>query len=187
MKIKAQLNLELSKDFLNYKAQGWYNTSIGLLSQIQQDLYNARELAKESKDEADYIKLLNKNEAKDEVLDVIKNKTADKDLSKTKISNLYRVDIANVWSLINSITNKSIADKYNIEYLQNQTNTKVFNRVNDNTLKMQKVLGLKKYSQLVDTFNKWSLDKQKIVKSNGSKIDISTMEIIDIYNAIKKR
>lgn len=108
--------------FLSYKANGLNYTDTHTLQSLYDDILKIKRTAKEVKDEIEFSEKLNNEKAKDEVIEVLHNVKAN-----PKLANDIVKWMGNLYSSMNYIFNKNIAEKYSMEYLNTKTTAWVEN------------------------------------------------------------
>lgn len=181
----------IKERFLNYKING-VNNSIDFSKQVLKDIVDFKNVALENKQEIDNIKFNNKTFDIQEINNAVQNSKANKDTLKTKITNtIYRTHIANIYSLINSITNKTVADKYNIEVAENNKSVALFTRVKQLKEDLKSALDIKQEKDIFKYLNENRSKKFVLTDLNNSKQDINKMHILNIYaemqNPLRKK
>ena len=181
----------IKERFLNYKING-VNNSIDFSKQVLKDIVDFKNIALENKQEIDNIKFNNKTFDIQEINNAVQNSKANKDTLKTKITNtIYRTHIANIYSLINSITNKTVADKYNIEVAENNKSVALFTRVKQLKEDLKSALDIKQEKDIFKYLNDNRSKKFVLTDLNNSKQDINKMHILNIYaemqNPLRKK
>ena len=172
--------------FLEYKKQGM-ESSPSLMGQVASDLSEAMKAGRAAKTEEEFAKKMERGEEVAQVLAALNTHTNKAGSLRTISGNIYRRGVANLWSLLNSITNKKTADKYEFETLQTEVDTRVFLRTQEAINKAMDVFGLKK-KDLMDFFVQEGKEEEGFALTNKKtqvSRNLSRMEIMDIYNAIK--
>ena len=127
---------------LSYKANG-AKSSPELITQIYKDIALLKEIGIKAKDEADFIRKMERKEKIDELQQGIDKMVADKTTIKTKIGNTYRAGFTNIYSMINSMFGKSIAEKYNPDISENNRDTAIYNKTKEVAGNVTKIYGEK--------------------------------------------
>ena len=169
----------IKERFLNYKLNG-ADVSPAFAEQVLKDIRDFKKIALENKNEVEAIKYNNRKQDYIEIDEAIQKSSANKDTLKTKFGNAYRTTISNIYSMINSITNKKIADDLNIEYAENVKQTKVYQRVEILKKDLMKALNINKENQLYEYLNNNRKEKYILYDKVGSKQDINKMFILNI-------
>lgn len=183
--IEEPQNTDLIKiRFLNYKANGM-KSSTQLMEQVLDDIIQAKRLGSMLKDQADMEAKINKEELKQEVLEAVKASTADKNSFKTQFTNLYRRGFANLYSMINSIASKKLAERFEMETVLNDADVAFYKHTDNLTKKVMNVFGIKSRGELLNKFADMGEVVDTIYAENGNKYDVTKLDIVDIYNAIK--
>ena len=178
-------NVDLIKmRFLNYKANGM-SSSTQLMEKVLDDILQAKRLGSMLKDQADIEAAINREQLKQEVISALEESTADEDKLKTRFANLYRRGFANLYSLINSISSRKIAERYEMETVLNDADVTYYKHTDNLTKKVMAVFGVKSRGDLLNKFADLGEKVDTIYAEDGKRYKISKLEIIDIYNAIK--
>lgn len=178
-------NVDLIKmRFLNYKANGM-SSSTQLMEKVLDDILQAKRLGSMLKDQAGIEAAINREQLKQEVISALEKSTADEDKLKTRFANLYRRGFANLYSLINSISSRKIAERYEMETVLNDADVTYYKHTDNLTKKVMAVFGVKSRGDLLNKFADLGEKVDTIYAEDGKRYKISKLEIIDIYNAIK--
>ena len=178
-------NVDLIKmRFLNYKANGM-SSSTQLMEKVLDDILQAKRLGSMLKDQAGIEAAINREQLKQEVISALEESTADEDKLKTRFANLYRRGFANLYSLINSISSRKIAERYEMETVLNDADVTYYKHTDNLTKKVMAVFGVKSRGDLLNKFADLGEKVDTIYAEDGKRYKISKLEIIDIYNAIK--
>ena len=171
--------------YLNYKSNG-AKTSTELLEQIYTDLIIAKQNGMAAKDDADFERSMNRETIRQAIIDAIDANDADKNTLKTRIGNLYRKGLTNLYSLINSISSKKLADAFEMETVLNDAQVKYHKQTEALKEKTFKVYGVKTAGDLLNKFADMGKTIGHLYNVDGIKAEeISVMKLIDIYNAMR--
>lgn len=170
--------------FLNYKANGM-DSSIELMEEVYNDIINAKEAGKLAKGDIDVAKAVNRELLKRDVLKSIEQNDADKNTFKTKFTNLYRRGLTNLYSMLNSIASKEIADRFEMETVINNAEIKTYKHIENLTNEILNILNLKSKGQLLDHLAEMGRIIDNITDTEGRVRELSKLHILDIYNAMK--
>ena len=178
-------NADLIKNrLLSLKANG-SKSSMALQAQVLADIQDLKEIGKDAKDEADFQKKLEKQEKKDEILKGIEGQK--KSIPGLKqLKSAYISSISNLYSALNTIAGKEIADKY--DYGMYQTNSKqdAFVKTEEFKSKAREIYKVKNDKKLTKLFiNDLAKPDYKIVGTDGLSEDISKFDLMNIYNGVK--
>lgn len=183
--IEEPTNIDLIKmRFLNYKANGM-SSSTQLMEKVLDDILQAKRLGTMLKDQAEMEAKINKEELKQEAIAAIQANTADKDKFKTKFTNLYRRGFANLYSLINSIASRKLAERFEMETVLNDADVTYYKHTDNLTKKVMDIFGVKSRGDLLNKFADMREVIDTIYAENGNRYDLTKLDIVDIYNAIK--
>ena len=178
-------NVDLIKvRFLNYKANGM-SSSTQLMEQVLNDILEAKRLGTLLKDQADMEAAINKEQLKQEVIAELEKSTADEDKLKTRFANIYRRGFANLYSLINSISSRKLAERFEMETVLNSADVTYYRHTDNLTKKVMGIFGVKSRGDLLNKFSDLGEKVDTIYAQDGKRYKISKLEIIDMYNAIK--
>lgn len=170
--------------FLDMKSKG-AAASFELLSAVLKDIQTAKELGKQARDFDERIKSLNRENARQELLEIMNRSAAQKKHLKTKIMNTYRRGFANLYSLLNSMFGKNIADKYQFETIQTDVDAHIFEETQKSLATARVIFGAKSTHDLLRIFSDMVSDKQTIYDEEGVAVEINRFHLMDIYNALK--
>lgn len=178
-------NVDLIKmRFLNYKANGM-SSSTQLMEKVLDDILQAKRLGTMLKNQADMEAAINKEQLKQEVISALEKSTADEDKLKTRFANLYRRGFANLYSLINSIASRKLAERFEMETVLNDADVTYYKHTDNLTKKVMGIFGVKSRGDLLNKFADLGEVVDTIYAQDGKRYKISKLEIIDMYNAIK--
>ena len=170
--------------FLDMKSKG-ADASFELLQAVLADIQKAKALGRSARDFDEQVKSINRENDRQALLSILEKSTASKDNLKTKAMNAYRRGFANLYSLLNSMFGKEIAEKYQFETAQTDVDTNIFKATQKSIDVAQKIFEVKTSHALVHLFSDMAADKQNIYDVEGIKTEINRFQIMDIYNAIK--
>lgn len=183
--IEEPTNIDLIKmRFLNYKANGM-SSSTQLMEKVLDDILQAKRLGTMLKNQADMEAAINKEQLKQEAIAAIQANTADKDKFKTKFTNLYRRGFTNLYSLINSIASRKLAERFEMETVLNDADVTYYKHTDNLTKKVMDIFGVKSRGDLLNKFADMGEVIDTIYAENGNRYDLTKLDIVDIYNAIK--
>lgn len=170
--------------FLSYKVNG-AKSSLALQTQVLADIQDLKEMGEIAKSEADFIKLLNKEQKIIEVLDGINAQKPSKKILKT-LKTAYISTVGNLYSDINAIAGKNIADKFDYGVFQTNTEYAFSNKVDLATDKAKNIYAVKSDKELTKIFtNELAPKDYKITGADGFTEDINKFDLMNIYNGIK--
>ena len=170
--------------FLDMKAKG-ADASFDLLQAVLTDIQKAKAIGKSARDFDEQVKSINRENDRQALLGVLEKSTASKDSLKTKAMNAYRKGFANLYSLLNSMFGKDIADKYQFETAQANVDANIYQATQKSIESAKQIFGVKKSHDLVKVFADMVAEKQTLVDMEGVKTEVNHFHIMDIYNAIK--
>jgi len=101
------------------------------------------------------------------------------------MENVYRQGFTNIYSMINSIAGKEIAQKLDPQLAENRKETAIFNETKRIARRGVEIFDLKNKNEFVKRLHDMTAEKFELVDVDGLKIEVSKMEILDIYNSIK--
>lgn len=159
--------------------------SLDLHKQVLEDIQLIKQIGEEAKDEADFVKKLQRHRAVEEISESIDKIKGDKDSIITKIENAYRLGFSNIYSMLNSIAGKEVAEKYDPEPKENNREIAIFEKVNETADRIAEMLGVDNFPAVVSAFQDMAVQEFEIVDSEGLKTEINKLGLIDIYNSIK--
>jgi hypothetical protein len=174
----------IKKRFLSYKANGMKGTA-ELHKQVLADIKKLKYLGGLAKNEQDFLNKVNRVEKITFVSDGIEKVDADKNTVKTKIGNLYRKGFANIYSMLNSIGGKNVADELDTEIKENDKVVAIFKKTTEVTKNVSDMLELKHPDFILEWLEERSAEDFELVDVDGLVHKISKMQILDIYNSIK--
>lgn len=169
--------------FLEAKAQG-AGASKELLAAVLEDIQNAKTAGRAAKDAADHENAVNREQERQEILEKLKYSEADEDRLKTKFMNVYRRGFTNLYSMLNSMFGRDIADKYQFEVLQTKTDTAIFEKIESSMKSAAGIFGVKD-RDLPALFVKMTENKRDLYDKDLNRFKLNTFDVMDIYNAIK--
>lgn len=174
----------ITRRLLSLKANG-KESSLELFEQVLSDIGRIKIHGRLAKNEADFIKRVERREFLEKIMPVLESKKNDAEAVKTQILGFYLRGFSNTYSMLNALFNKETALALDPEPLEIDAKTAMYfvNRkiVNDSL----RIFGLEKDNDLHKLFEKMSLEKFETVDFEGIVNKIDRMQVIDIYNSIK--
>lgn len=174
----------IKRRFLAYKSRGADATS-DLMNQVLNDIVNAKEKGAKAKSEEEHNRMLAQEEDRQELLSILDEKKADKKSVSEIAQKGYRRGFTNLYSLLNSIFGKKVADKYQLEVKQATVESNIYFKTSDVIKNSARIFSVKGRTGLLDLFSEMAQQKYTITNEDGINKEIDTFGIIDIYNAIK--
>ena len=193
----------LRRMFLEYKANG-KSSSVELMKQLSEMIKEAKQSGIEAKNESDFMKSFNREQAREEILKKLDASEADKNKLTTKIANAYRKLGTNLYSMLNSIAGKDVAEKYEMETVFDRKEQKEHSHIKKINQKAMEIYKVKSYGDFLNLVvdKGVKIDKlfRRVIDENMAPeqmdvenydanmgYDVSILDIIDIYNAIKNK
>ena len=176
----SELDL-IKKRFLSLKANG-ATASLEIHNAVLNDILRMKAMGLQAKGEIEFYKLIDRQDRIDEVLTNMEKIKADKKTIKTKIGNVYRRGFSNIYSMMNSIFGKDVAEKYDPEINESDRNTEVSIKTRAMTDKASMIYDEK---NIMRKFTEMATKDYTITDFEKLTTEISKLEIIDIYNSIK--
>lgn len=183
----------LARQFTMYKAFGKSKGSLELFEVTYTNLMKAYRLARQFKEEADFEKAFNKKLKTEKVLQGIDNTKFKGDAKAigTKLANIYRLGFTNIYSMINSVAGKDVAEALNPELQESRRNTATYEKIKETVKGALGIFDLKNPNDFVSILDKFSQEEYELTEQferyEGRAITrtFDRMGILDIYNAIK--
>ncbi len=174
--------------FLSYKVNGMKG-SVALHAQVLSDIQEMKRIGEEAKNEAEFNKKLEKQEKIEEILEAVEKQKAGKGLLGKIFKGpqtLYVSSVANLYSSLNTVAGKKVADKYDYAYHQTNSRHDADNKTDLAVEKAKEIYKVKSNRQLNKIFIK-DLAPQNFVITDieGRKIPITKFDLMNIYNGIK--
>lgn len=176
----------LRRLFLEYKANGM-DSSSELMRQLYEMIGEAKQLGRESKEESEFEKSFEREQDRRQIIDKLDASKADKNKWTTMATNVYRRGITNLYSMLNSIAGKEIADKYEMETVIDRKEQKEWKHLKKTSAKAEVIYKVKSYGDLLNVMADKGQEVAVLYGKDGKKYDLSVLDIIDIYNAIKNK
>ena len=190
----------LRRMFLEYKANGM-DSSSELMRQLYEMIGEAKQLGRESKEESEFEKSFEREQDRQQIIDKLDASKADKNKWTTMATNVYRRGITNLYSMLNSIAGKEIADKYEMETVIDRKEQREWKHLKKTSAKAEVIYKVKSYGDLLNVmadkgqevavlYRRQKDDTQEAQTESYNenfKYDVSVLDIIDIYNAIKNK
>lgn len=176
----------LRRLFLEYKANGM-DSSSELMRQLYEMIGEAKQLGRESKEESEFEKSFEREQDRQQIIDKLDASKADKNKWTTMATNVYRRGITNLYSMLNSIAGKEIADKYEMETVIDRKEQKEWKHLKKTSAKAEVIYKVKSYGDLLNVMADKGQEVAVLYGKDGKKYDLSVLDIIDIYNAIKNK
>lgn len=171
----------INKRFLELKSLG-AKASVSLHRQVLEDIKRIKEIGKIAKDEQDFLNRIQRSEELLNAQKALNANKANKETMQTKAVSTYIRGLANTWSMLNAIFNKDVADKYNTELAENARDVGVATKTREVAEAGEQIL---QTNNLMKYFSNMAKDRFEITDNDGLVYDLTKIEIIDIYNAIK--
>jgi hypothetical protein len=169
---------------LSLVANGMFG-SLELHRQVLEDIKLLKQIGEEAKDEIDFNRKLQRHRAVEEISEAIDKIKGDKDSIITKIENAYRLGFSNIYSMLNSLAGKEIAEKYDPEPKENNREISIFEKVNETADKIAELLEVDSFPAVISAFQDMAAQEFEIVDSEGLRTEINKLDLLDIYNSIK--
>ena len=189
---------KLRRMFLEYKTFG-KDCSVEFMQALHDEIKAAKQAGIDAKDDADFMRSFEREQDREAVLEKIKESKADKNKFVTKVVNAYRRGISNLYSMLNSLVGKEIAEKFQFETVLEDKNIKEWKHLKATNEKARKIYGVEKDSDLMNImadkgkpmfvlYKKVSNDDPLSEELNKDyKYELSVLDLIDIYNAMKNK
>jgi hypothetical protein len=176
----------IKKRFLSLKANG-KESSVELYQQVLDDIKLLKQIGEGVKSQEEFDKRLERKERVDELVEAGKRIRADKKTFKTKVGNVYRRGFSNIYSMLNSLYGKDIAEKYDPILKESNRNDNTFFRSKEISAVAAEIQGLKSYGQLQDLIGKYSQVTETLIDKEGVEYDLTRFDIIDMYLGLKNQ
>jgi hypothetical protein len=177
----------IQKRYLSLQANG-ANSSPQLVQKVLEDIQNAKTVGEAYADYAAFTDAINQREKITEVRSGIKNMRGGGETSisnvKTRIVNMYRQGFSNLFSMLNSTVNRSVAEKYKAERLEAEKQTAIYDKTIEVTQRVSDIFGVSN-EKILSEFARMTNEKFSLVDFDNETHEINKMDIIDIYNGIK--
>lgn len=168
----------IERRFLEMKAFG-KQASPALYEQVLNDIVQIKEMGRAVKDDAELMLKINRQDAVDTVNEAIKaSRFANANQFIKAMSRLYTEGIANMYSLINAVSNAKIADKYNTELAEMKRFTETFKRTQKMSDDVEKIYG--KRAELVKE-DMLAADTVTMIEDNGRKEEFTKDRVMTMY------
>ena len=102
---------------------------------------------------------------------------------RTKIVNAYRKGFTNIYSMLNSIGGKTFAEAYDPELSENKRNTATYQKTVEMTEAASRIYNERNVMRMFEGMS--TMDYSITDVADGLTTELSKLELIDIYNAIK--
>ena len=172
--------------FLNYKASG-ANASPELMNKLLEYIQTAKRVGMETRSEKEFQKKMELRDDKQTMLDALNTRKGG--------TSLYIKTVSNLNSSLNALFGRDFANKYELDSSFNKLevkSSKYIDRVVKPAMEVYDVKNkgqfLEKLSELgqkVATLTTVSEDLDTPLSKQGITVELSKIEIMDIYNAIK--
>jgi hypothetical protein len=185
MPTEGLTELELIKArLLSYKANGM-KSSVSLINQVLADIESLKYAGELSKNEEDFLKSIERKSAVKEVLSGIEKIKGDKDSIITKVENVYRQGFTNIYSMINAISGKEMAEKLDPLTKENDVAISVNRTTKEMAKDASKIYGLSNRDEILGVLEDMAREKYILTDVDGLRHEITKLEIIDIYNSLE--
>jgi len=169
---------------LSYKMNG-AKSSLALVDKILADIQELKDIGLTAKDELDFQKKLEKQDKITEVLEGIKNQKETIIGLKT-LKKVFGSGIADLYSSLNLVAGKDIADKYNYARFITKSNNDYGIQSDNAVEKSKEIYKLESNRQLDKIFiERLAPQDFEIEGQDGFVEKISRFDIMNIYNGLK--
>lgn len=186
---------KLRRMFLEYKSFG-KDCSVEFMQALHDEIKAAKQAGIDAKDDLDFKRAFEREQDREAILEKIKESNFDKNSFIGKVVNAYRNGISNLYSMLNSLVGKEIAEKFQFETIVENKQVKEWKHLKKVNQKAQKIYGVKSYGELLNLMadkgkKMFVIYKKKDTESfEGSLSDdfyheLSVLDLIDIYNSMK--
>ena len=186
---------KLRRMFLEYKTFG-KDCSVEFMQALHDEIKAAKQAGIDAKDDLDFKRAFEREQDREDILEKIKESNFDKNSFIGKVVNAYRNGISNLYSMLNSLVGKEIAEKFQFETIVENKQVKEWKHLKEVNQKAQKIYGVKSYGELLNLMadkgkKMFTIYKKKDTESfEGSLSDdfyheLSVLDLIDIYNSMK--
>jgi len=173
------------KRFLMLKANGM-SASLDLHLNVLMDIVRAKKVGQDAKDEASFDKALEREIRIKELEESIADMKGDPDKIRTKIVNAYTQGMGNIWSMLNALYGKQIADDLNPELYENRRDTAMYYKTTETVAGSAKLLGIKGHGEFLSWLTDMVNEEHELIDIIYNKPrKINMLDIMDIYNAVK--
>lgn len=178
-------NFDLIKTrFLSMKANG-LKSSAALIDRVAGDIQMLKEYGADAKSEIDFQKELEKTKRIDEVIKAIEEQKLTRSIFK-KPKELYISSVSNLYSALNTIAGKDMADKYDYANFKTNSQYNANNKIKIGVEKFKEIYDVKSNKELEKIFIKDLAPMNwEITDNTGLKQEINKFDLINIYNGIK--
>jgi len=170
--------------FLSLQANGMKGSS-QLYEQVLRDIKFLKQEGNRSKSESDFLDRVKRTQDIDNALEVIRVKKDTKDSIITRAFNLYRKGFSNNYSMLNSVFNKQLAEKYDPQIAENRKDTAIFNKTRIVASEVGKIYDLPKNVNVNNKLFEMMQETYDIADLEGLTRQVTKLDLIDIYNALK--
>ena len=186
---------KLRRMFLEYKSFG-KDCSVEFMQALHDEIKAAKQTGIDAKDDADFMRAFEREQDREAILEKIKESNFDKNSFIGKVVNAYRNGISNLYSMLNSLVGKEIAEKFQFETIVENKQVKEWKHLKEVNQKAQKIYGVKSYGELLNLMadkgkKMFTIYKKKDTESFEGSLDddfyheLSVLDLIDIYNSMK--
>jgi hypothetical protein len=192
--LNEQNNIEIAEElpdgferlrisFLQYKTQG-LDSSLALLEQVYNDITIAKAIGESAKDEQDFKDRMNRLSERTEIVQAMADNKTQGNALLAQLGKLYAGGFGNIYSILSTVTNAEIADRYNLEKIESDRMIGVYFTKMKMITDSGEALGLvpkelKKY--LEDMSNQ----KYDLIRNDGVVSEIDKTQLLHIYLGIK--
>jgi len=173
----------IEQRFLSLKANG-AEASAAIHRQVLRDMRRLVKVGEESKNAQDFERKVERKERVDELNAGIDRVKAKKGTVKTTIINAYLRGFSNIYSMINGIAGKKMAEKYDPLLQQSKKSTAILLKTEEVSNKLAEIFKIKS-SRATAELVRMENEKFKLVDFEGIEREYSKLDLLDIYNSIK--
>jgi len=168
---------------LSYKANGM-DGSLYLHQQVLADIKRLKQLGSLAKNEEDFMKSIERGERAKKVLSGMEKVKGDAKSFETKVVNVYRKGFSNIYSMLNSIAGKGVAETLDPEPAENKRQIAISKKTTEIEKRVAEIFGIDR-NAVIDRLQKMASEKFDITDVRGLGREISKLDVLDIYNSVK--
>jgi hypothetical protein len=163
------------------------DASPNLYRSVLRDIATIKESGKEIKSQQDIENILARHDFFETAKQKVESRVGSKDKIGGKVIDFYLRGLGDIDSLVSAVFGTKISSTLNPKFAETQKDVALFSRFKQDIAKMKDVLGLQNDSILFDKINEMAKKDHSLVSRDGARIEISLMDILDIYLSLKNK
>lgn len=170
---------------LNYKANRKSDLTPEFMNELLSDLKTIKKLGKTLKENQALIKNYSIKNKADKMQIGVNTRKATPEGIESKLINTATGMFGNTNSYFSALFGKDVADKNNLELVQNRKETAVYNKIKKSSNEAVKIFGLKNQREFVSKMNELVKKEFTLIDKENVSYKLSRQDLMTIYNTTK--